>query len=559
MTAVQEKQSGLDVSGRNMWQFHDRVFSFRSFRLLPSRRLLLDGDTPVRLGSRALEILIALIERPGELVSKKELISRVWPSTHVDEGNLKFQVSALRRALRDGRNGHRYLETSPGLGYRFVAAVTVKDEAAPLDPQPAALMHKHNLPGPLTRLIGRADLVTNLVDRLQSQRLLTVVGPAGIGKTSIAVAVAERLIGAYKHGVWLIDLAPIADPGLVPAALVSALRLKIPTDDPLPDLITSVRDMQMLLVLDNCEHVIEGAAALVAGMLRGSRSVQILATSREPLRADGERVHRLSPLESPPAASVRLGAAEALRFPAVQLFVQRAAATMNEFELSDADAPCVGDICRKVDGIPLAIELAASRVDSFGIRELAARLDDRLRLLTGGRRAALPRHRTISTALDWSYQLLSQEEQAVFQRLAIFDGSFTLDSASAVAADPDRSSSHISDTIEGLVMKSLVVADAGNGGVRFRLLETTRAYARAKLAVSGEVEALGRRGAEYDRGSIEATWDRAAAPFGAMLQVGHASRIDRSAVGRGSSPRGLPQLTAPYPTSPHLDQETMYP
>jgi predicted ATPase len=326
-----------------------------------------------------------------------------------------------------------------------------------------------------------------------SERLLTIVGPAGIGKTSVAVAAAERLIGAYDDGIWRIDLASITDPRLVPTALASALRIASRSDDPLPGLIAAVKDMQMLFVLDNCEHLIEPAAAVAIAILRGSRSIQILATSREPLDVEGERVHRLSALESPPE-SIGLNAVEALRFPAVQLFVERATATMNEFELSDNDAPGAAGICRKLDGVPLAIEFAAARVDTFGVRGLAARLDDQMPLLGGGPRLAPPRHRTISAALDWSYQLLSQEEQTVFRRLAILVGDFTLETAIAVAAGSDRMSLDIAFIVESLVMKSLVTANVDDGQVRFRLFETTRAYALTKLAESGESDVPGPNG-----------------------------------------------------------------
>jgi len=474
---------------------------FGPFCLLAAQRLLLEGKTPVRLGSRALDILIALIERPGELIGKRELIARIWPSTHVEEGNLKFQVAALRRALGDGRDGRRYLQTSPGQGYRFIAPVTVAVTASLPESPPAAWPRQHNLPGRITHLIGRSDIVANLADQLPTRRLMTLAGPGGIGKTSVAIAVAERLVGTYEHGVWLIDLAPITNPRLVPTALAFALTLDIRSDSPLPDLIAAIKDKHMLLVLDNCEHVIEAVADLAGGILRGARRVQILATSREPIRVEGERVHRLSTLDAPPA-TVRLSAAEALSFPAVQLFAERAAASMTEFQLNEADALIVGDICRKLDGIALAIELAAARVNMLGVRGLAARLDDRLRLLTGGLRTALPRHRTIRAALDWSFQLLSPDEQAVFRRLAVFAGGFTLEAAFAVIASADRTSLDTADAVASLVSKSLVTADVGDREVRFRLLETTRAYAATKLGEVGEAAEIARRHAAYYDGAV---------------------------------------------------------
>ncbi|WP_426437237.1 ATP-binding protein [Bradyrhizobium genosp. P] len=498
----------------------DSSFSFGPFRLLPGRHLLLDGETPVRLGSRALEILVALVEQHGELISKEALIARVWPSTRIAEGNLKFQVASLRRALGDGRDGRRYIVASSGRGYRFVAAVTAENSDART--QLPLLTTQHNLPVQLTRLIGRADVVSKLLEQLATQRLLTIVGAGGIGKTAVAVNVAEELMPAYEHGVWLIDLAPIADPRLVPTALASALRLEVRSDNPLPGLVAALSDRHMLLVLDNCEHVIEAAASLTAEVMKGTRKVHILATSREPLGVNGERLYRLSPLDIP-SEPARLSAAEAMRFPSVQLFVERAAANLNDFELSDADAPSAGEICRKLDGVPLAIELAAARVDTFGVRGLASRLDDRLQFLTGGRRAAPARHRAIGATLDWSHQLLSRQEQTVFRRLAIFAGGFTEEAAHAVAVATGGSPSDITGIVADLVAKSMVTADVGDGDVRFRLLETMRSYAAAKLADSDEADAVARCHATYYRDLLESA---SIGSIGDHLAAGYTPEID---------------------------------
>lgn len=384
----------------------DRAILFGPFRLFPRHRLLLEAGEPVRVGSRAFDLLIALLERPGELVSKDELISRAWPSTHVAEGNLKFQIAALRRALRDGQEGRRYLATSPGQGYRFVADVTVEGDAAPWLTPSSPPTNKHNLPARLTPLIGRDDLVARLESRLPAKRLITIVGPGGIGKTSVAMATAERLIGAYPDGVWSVDLARLADPALVLGAVAAAVQVNLSPEDPLASLVAALSNSSMMLVLDNCEHVIDAVASLVVAIMNAARGVHILATSREPLRVEGEHVCRLEPLETP-RASERLGAAEALRFLAVQLFVERMAASHEEFDLRDEDASLVADICRQLDGVPLAIELAAARVDLLGVRELAARLEEGLQVLKGGRRPVLPRHRTMRATLDWSYGLLS--------------------------------------------------------------------------------------------------------------------------------------------------------
>ena len=473
-----------------------RSVSFGRFRLVPAQRLLLEGDKPVRLGSRGLDVLIVLVERAGEVVGKDELMARVWPDTLVEEGNLKFQVGALRRALGDRHDGNRYIATIPGRGYSFVSVVWHTEDPLPAAPQTAAARRLNNLPASLTRLVGRAETVSRLVEQLRRHRLLTIVGTGGIGKTSLALAVAEALIEAYEHGVWFIDLASLGNSHLVPSAVASAIGMEIRSDDPMHGLLALLRDKRMLLVLDNCEHVIDAAADLAFGILQGAPDLHVLATSRELLRVEGERVHRLAPLPSP-ATAVGLTPTEALRFPAVQLFVKRATAALGEFELSDADAPIVAEICQQLDGLPLAIELAAARIDAFGVRGLAARLEDRLRLLTRGRRTAAPRHRTISATLDWSYSLLSEAERTIFRRLAIFAGGFTLDAASAVAADAEHPAAELIDLVTDLVTKSLVWADVSQTEPRLQLPDTTRFYAFVKLVDSGDRDAIARRHAEY--------------------------------------------------------------
>src|SRR5260221_3856644 len=488
----------LSLEAKRIKGFGRSAILFGPFRLLPAQRLLLHADKPVRLGSRALDVLIVLVERAGELVCKNELIARVWPDTIVEEGNLKVHVAGLRRAMRDGHAGNRSLFNIRGRGNRFVAPVTLVKDLQPSVPMPAATKPGHNLPTVLTRLIGRADNVNDLMKQSPQRRLLTIVGPGGIGKTAVAHAVAGGLIDAYEHGVRLIDLALVSNPLLVPSALAAALGLELRADDPLPGLIAALRDKQMLLVLDNCEHVIESAASLAAAVLSSAKRVHIVATSREPLRAEGEHIYRLPSLASPPPAT-QLTAAEALTFAAVQLFVERVAASLGKFELSDADAPFVADICAKLDGVPLAIEFAAARVDVFGIPGLASRLGDCLRLLTSGRRTALPRHKTMRATLDWSYESLPELERLVLRRLAIFAGAFSLEAPSMVAASKEVGDLQIADRTANLVAKSLVTVDLGGDVVRYRLLAITRAYALEKLTESGEFDRLARRHAEYYR------------------------------------------------------------
>jgi len=483
--------------------------AFGPFRFFPGRQLLLEGEAPVRLGSRALEILAALVERPGELVSRDELMARVWPNTVVEESNLKVNVAALRRALGEGQSTRRYIATVSGRGYRFVTPVERTDPGIPSIPQNPATKRLHNLPVSPTRTIGRADTIHSLLGLLQRHRLVTIVGPGGIGKTTVALAAAETRIAAYEHGVWLADLAPLSDSQFLPSAVASALGLTIHSENVLAALTACLRDKQMLIVLDSCEHVIDAAASLVEQILVGASGVRILGTSREPLRAKAERVHRLSPLASPPSAP-GLTATEALAFPAVQLFVERAAESLENFEVNDADAPVIAEICRKLEGIALAIELAATRIDVFGVRELSVLLNDRFRLLRQGRRTALSRHRTLAAALDWSYEFLPEAERTILRRLSVFAGSFTLHSVNAVIAGSGILGPEVVESLANLVAKSLVSADVGGAVAQYRLLDTTRAYALEKLTENSEHGTLAHRHAEYFQDVFEraeAEWE----------------------------------------------------
>jgi predicted ATPase/DNA-binding winged helix-turn-helix (wHTH) protein len=468
---------------------------FGPFRLLPAQRLLLEGNTPVRLGSRALEILIALIEEHGELVSKNVLMARVWPDTTVVEANLSVHVAALRRALRDGQGGNRYLVNMPGRGYRFVAPITLVESSEGSTPKPAT-KPLHNLPKLLTRLIGRDDSLKELTEQLPRSRLLTITGPGGIGKSAVALALAERQIDTYEHGVWLIDLAALNEPCDVASTVAAALGVQIHSEQTMADLLTALRHKRMLLVLDNYTRVIASAATFTTEVLRGVPGVQILATGREPLRAEAEHVHRLSQLKAP-SASARLTAVEALRFPAVQLFVERMAESLGEFELKDADAPIVVDVCQKLDGIPLAIEFAAARAAVLGVRGVAARVEYPFEFLVGGHRTAPSRQQTMYATLEWSYGLLSTREQLILRRLALVDGSFTLHQAAKIVADIGSAENEIINNILGLVAKSLVMADVQGSEPRLWLLETTRAYARIKLAERREGGTAPRRRAAH--------------------------------------------------------------
>jgi predicted ATPase len=345
-------------------------------------------------------------------------------------------------------------------------------------------------------MIGRDDAVADLCTQLLRQRFVTIVGPGGMGKTTVAVSVAHALVSEFSGAIAFVDLVAIEDSRLVAGTVASTLGLVVRTSDPISSLIGFLEQKRILLVLDNCEHVIESVAVLAERIYGAASQAYILATSRESLRVEGEHVHKLSPLGAPDAHCVRT-AAETLTFPAVQLFMERAAAGGNPIDLSDADAHLVAGICRRLDGIALALELAAGRVGTYGIRGTAELLELRFKLVWQGRRTALPRHQTLNAMLDWSYNLLPEEEQRVILRLSVFVGAFTLEAAQAVAAEADTNAERTVEMVANLVAKSLIFAREGEASIRYRLLETTRAYALVKLAESGEADVIARRHAAY--------------------------------------------------------------
>lgn len=476
-----ERRNGLtDLSNSPA----ERCYLFGPFALLPAQHVLLKGEETLRIGKRAFAILAALVERAGNLVTKKELMAIAWPRRVVEDGNLKVTVASLRRALGESRPGDRYLENVPGQGYRFIAPVMCTEALSMA--RRARGLRARNLPCSSTRMIGRAELVASLATALPRRRLLSIVGPGGIGKTTVALAVAEALADQCEHSACFVDLASVADARFVPMAMARALGVTIHSENAVPALVTALRDRRLLLVMDNCEHVLPTAAALIDEILAVASGVLVLATTREPLRIPGETLHRLAPLATPPVTA-GLTAAEALSFSAVELFVERASACLAGFRLSDCEAPVVADICRKLEGIALAIELAATRVDTFTLQELSRLLDNPLRVLNLEQRCAPIRHRSLAAALDWSHALLADHERRVLRRLSVFPGSFTLTSAHAVGGDD----CDVVAAVEGLVAKSLLSADVDGAVVQYRLLNTTRAYASRKLLESDEWSDVG--------------------------------------------------------------------
>lgn len=466
---------------------------FGPYRLSKERTLLKDG-APVPLGARAMEILLALAESAGQMVAKRNLMVRVWPGSVVAETALRFQVAALRKTLNGGKADSRYIQTVSGLGYRFVAPVTTQDGARQVarDSTTEEPHQGHLQTVPATRLIGRSDFVDLLTDCVPKRRLVTLTGPGGVGKTTVAAASVERLRDTFTQGISFIDLAPLKDASLVPLSIAKALGVPDAGTDPVPGTMAYLKSRQMLLVLDTCEHVADSAAKFVEAVLSAAPRVCIMATSREALRARGEWVKRLPPLPLPPAGG-NMTAAEVLAFPSVELFRERAAAAVDGFELSDADAPAAVDLCRRLDGIPLAIELAAAHLEAFGVQGLSSRMEEWLQLRARRRVAAAPRHETLWALIEWGFQLLPREQQAILRRLSVFSRAFHEDDARFLTAGHGVSAAAVSDALAGLVAKSLITADTSGRNVSFQLLETVRAHAQVRLAQSLERNLIMRR------------------------------------------------------------------
>ncbi len=471
------------------------AISFGPFRLFPKARLLDKDGVPLHIGGRALDILLVLSERPGEVVSKRELVDRVWAGINVDEGSLRFHIGALRKALGDGTAGARYVLNVPGRGYCLAAPLANSGSraAVPSLPAPAA---PASLPAQVSKLVGRAEAIERISAELGLHRVVTVVGPGGIGKTSVAIAVGHRQLAVFGDQIVFVDFGALRNASLAPSTIASALGLAVSSEDPVPGLLTFLRSKRVLLILDSCEHLLDTLAPLVESIVGDASDVHILATSRESLRTKDEQVFRLFPLDVPPARA-GLSAAEVLAYPAVQLFVERVTASLGEFELRDDEAPLVAEICQRLDGIALAIELAAGRVNAYGVAGIASLLNSRFSLLWQGRRTAVPRHQTLSAALGWSYDLLPAAEAAALRRLSIFVGPFTFDAALAIVSDDKRSEPETIEVLANLVTKSLVALPSTARPPRHRLLDTTRAFAAEKLAESGEADEVARIHARY--------------------------------------------------------------
>ncbi|WP_027554406.1 winged helix-turn-helix domain-containing protein [Bradyrhizobium sp. Cp5.3] len=469
------------------------IFSFGPFRLIAAERLLKKAGEPVQLGGRALDILITLIDRAGDVVSREELMSRVWPDVTVEEANLRVHIANLRKALGDGRDGARYIANVPGRGYCFVAPVQPWAQGGVSSAAVVRLVRTQMLPARLERMIGRDETVKTVFAEVASRRFVSIVGPGGVGKTTVALAVAHAMASDFGDAVCFVDLSALHDGTLVVPAVASSVGCISQTQDSLPRLSAFLADKRILLILDSCEHVMEPVALMTERLFREGAFVHIIATTREALRVEGENIHMLQPLDSP-RSEVGLTVVEALASPAVQLFMDRAAAGGYRRDLSDEEAPIVAGICRQLDGNPLAIEVVASRASAYGVSGLAQLINDRLILHWRGQRSH-PRHQTLQVALDWSYNLLSGSEQAIFTTLSVFVGSFTLEMAQAVIGELEVP--EVANVIASLVEKSLISVSQTGDASSYRLLDTTRAYAAFKLARRADENAIARRHALY--------------------------------------------------------------
>jgi len=471
------------------------VFEIGPFRLDPEAGALTRAGKAVGLGPRAVAVLGALVERANEYVTRASLIDAAWPDVIVEEANLAVQISAIRRVLAQAPGGEHWVETLARRGYRFVGPVTRLSEVAPK--RSGGEHPRSNLPAPLTSFVGRERELVEVKRLLSRSRLLTLVGIGGIGKTRLALQAAAEVVDAYRDGVWFVDLAPLAGAALVPSAVAQVLAVRETAGTPLVETLCGyVRGRQLLLVLDNCEHLLAGCATLADALLRGAPELSIIATSRELLRVAGEQTYPLATLSLPdPAASAETMS----RSEAVQLFVERAEKQQPGFALTAARAAAIAQLCIHLDGIPLALELAAARIRSLSVEEINARLHDRFKLLTGGSRTALPRQQTLRSSIDWSYKLLSSTERGLLNRLTVFGGGWTMEAAEHVCSGDGIEYSAVLDLLGSLVDKSLVAMEDRNGAPRYLLLETMREYARARLHESGEEARWRRRHLTYFR------------------------------------------------------------
>jgi len=483
------------------------TFRFGDFELDVAAYELRGQGRPVQLERRPMDLLVLLVERRGQLVSRTDIVERLWGQdvfVEVEPG-INTVVWKLRGALGDSSDHSKFVETVSGRGYRFVAPVEVVVQSSPHS-SPAAVAaatsvlepRRHNLPAERTSFVGRRKPLLELPGVLASSRLLSLTGAGGVGKTRLALRLSRDLANEFSDGVWLVDLAPLSASDLLAQTIATALGVREgPQRSAGEALLDALRDRELLLVLDNCEHLIASCAELVEALLHGAPALRILATSREALGVPGETVYRVPSLSLPEeGASVPVDALADAE--ATQLFVDRASAVDSAFTPTPNNADAIARICRRLDGIPLAIELAAVRVVVLSPGQIEARLQDRFRLLTGGARTAVARQRTLKATVDWSYELLLNVEQQLLSRLSVFPASWTLEAAEHVCGGDGIDEHDVLDLLSRLVSKSLVVVDGDSAGERrYRLLETIREYASERLVQAEAADRLHERHFEF--------------------------------------------------------------
>ena len=460
-------------------------YRFDRFEVRSLERLLLKDGQVLAVGSRGLDLLIALIERRGKLVTKDELLDAVWPGLVVEESNVQVQVSGLRKLL-----GPRVIATIPGLGYRFAAVLSSDEpaqgaaEPAEIAPsRPAGPRRLRSVPGAVEELIGREADVLTLQGWLGRGRLISIVGSGGIGKTRLAYEVARREAGLHEYGVWWIDLAAISQAAQIPAAVANGAELDLGSGgDSMESLLRALETRELLLVLDNCEHLVDAVGRFAVAVQQRAAGVCLLVTSQELLRTPGERAYRLEALAlpEPDVDFDRARAASACR-----LLERRVQAVDRNFELTPANLATAIALMRHLDGIPLAIEMAAARVPLIGLEPLVARLGERFQLLRSANRNSLARHQTLRATLEWSHSLLDRRAQAVMRRLSLFVGSFRVETAQRALADIEVDEWVVLDELCSLIDKSLVQVETGDPP-RYRLLETMRLFCAEQLARCGD-------------------------------------------------------------------------
>jgi non-specific serine/threonine protein kinase len=457
------------------------IYGLGPFRLDPEAGVLTHDGVTTALGARGVAVLTALVSRASECVQKSAILDAAWPELVVEEANLAVQISAIRRALALAPGGEGWVETLARRGYRFVGPV---EEIAARSVAPHLTNRKRtNLPESLTSFVGRERELAEIKQRLPTTRLMTLAGIGGLGKTRLAQQAAAEMLDAYRDGVWFVDLSPLGDPALVPSALARVLQVKETAGQPLLTALCNHLSMrETLLILDNCEQVLDGCARMTEALLRDTAQVTVMATSREALHLAGECTFSLSPL---PLPDPRADAKSIARSDAVQLFTDRARQHRPRLDLEAQRAQVVAEICVRLDGIPLALELAAARVAVLPVEQILRLLAERFRLLTSGDRD-LPRHQTLRAMLDWSYDLLDDTERKLFARLSVFAGGWTLEAASQVCNGEPITKDDLVYVLIGLIEQSLIVAE--EDGDRYRMLETVREYASDRLLQGGEGE-----------------------------------------------------------------------